>query len=117
MEGGKSGMLSVREYLTHPQTLSFWKRYFFNENITTVTVDNFFQAILQEYFLALIEPKVKSNEIEINIEELKSDLFQALQSKISVNQQTVSLNALQLFTREFGLDPSLQGMIIDCINK
>jgi hypothetical protein len=62
--------LGVKEYLTNVQTLNFWKRYFFDEKIINVTVENFYEAIIQEYFIGLIEPNVKKSDVEMNIETL-----------------------------------------------
>jgi hypothetical protein len=62
--------LGVKEYLTNVQTLNFWKRYFFDEKIINVTVESFYEAIIQEYFIGLIEPNVKKSDVEMNIETL-----------------------------------------------
>lgn len=37
-------ILSIKDHLTNPSTLNFWKRYF-TEQCLTVTVENFFEAL------------------------------------------------------------------------
>lgn len=46
-------ILSIKDHLTNPSTLNFWRRYF-TEFCMNVTVENFYEAIQQEYFLSII---------------------------------------------------------------
>lgn len=46
-----------------------------------------------------------------------ADLFNEVSRKISIDQRIVSLNALEFFTREKGLEQALTGLVEDVINK
>lgn len=47
---------------------------------------------------------IKKQDYKVNQEDLIHDLDTELFRKLSVDQKTVSLNALELFTRQKGLE-------------
>jgi hypothetical protein len=76
----------------------------------SVTVENFFEAIQQEYFISVIQPVITKAGFDINQEELMSDLQADLMRKVSIDEKKVSLNALELFTRDLGLDKCIKDL-------
>jgi hypothetical protein len=40
-----------------------------------------------------------------------------LKNKISIDEVNVSINALELFTRENGLENALYGLLNECVNR
>jgi len=45
--------------LSHPETLSFWQRYFYDGPSSSIRINDFTSALIQEYQISLIKPTVK----------------------------------------------------------
>ena len=86
-------------------------------------VNTFIEALLQEYTYGLIKPQVtkllQQNDTfdTFNFEELLSDLRQDLTLKLSIDSHKISLNVLNLFTRDLGLDRALIDLVTDSLFK
>ena len=52
-----------------------------------------------------------------NEDELMADFYTDLQNKVSIDQEFVSLNALELFTRKTGLIKSIQTLLEECTTR
>lgn len=115
-------ILCVKDHLTNGLTLNFWNRYFSDSQLI-VKVDKFNNAIVQEYSISLIEPTVNKfhksteNKVDVNFDELIEDLREEVSRKVSIDGIKVSLNALEIFTRDRGLEKSLVDLISDCLMK
>ena len=115
-------MLLVQDHIVNQQTLNFWNRYFSQEDLN-VKVNTFIDALFQEYTYGLIKPQVtkllQQNDTfdTFNFEELLSDLRQDLTLKLSIDSHKISLNALNLFTRDLGLDRALIDLVTDSLFK
>ena len=102
--------------------MNFWNRYFSQEDLN-VKVNTFIDALFQEYTYGLIKPQVtkllQQNDTfdTFNFEELLSDLRQDLTLKLSIDSHKISLNALNLFTRDLGLDRALIDLVTDSLFK
>lgn len=101
--------LTIEDQLSEPQTLSFWKRYFiedFSEEDAKqpVKIEDFCDAIQQEFYSGLILPVLNESDEAIDADQLMDDLNQELRLKLSLDDQFVSLNALELFTRKENAD-------------
>ena len=58
-----------------------------------------------------------SNDEPFDFDDLVSDLRSELSLKLSIDTKKISLNALELFTRESGLDRALTEMTGTCLLK
>ena len=47
------------DQLSHPETLSFWQRYFYDSATSSIGTHDFTSALIQEYQISLIKPTVK----------------------------------------------------------
>ena len=74
--------------MTHPQTISFWGRYF-NEHDVNVRVEAFNDAVIQEFMISLIKPTIsklkKQSDFEADQEELVKDLQNEIARKVSID--------------------------------
>jgi len=113
-------LLSVRDHLTHPQAISFWARYF-NEQDINVKVEAFNDAVMQEFMVSLIKPTIsklkKQSDFEADQDEIIKDLQNEIARKVSIDQKKISMNALELFTRDLGLEKPLENLVSDCFLK
>ncbi|CDW72779.1 UNKNOWN [Stylonychia lemnae] len=114
--GGEESILNIKDHLTNQQTLNFWKRYF-TENCMNVNVENFYEAVQQEFFISTIQPVIDKQDFQVNQKEFIKDLQLEIVRKVSIDEQKVSLNALELFTRERGIEKCINECAIECILK
>ena len=67
---------------------------------TCVSIDEFCDAIHQEFYSSLIYNIIENSDGQIDEEALRHELNEELRLKLCIDEETVSLNALELFTRE-----------------
>lgn len=84
--------------LTSNDTLSFWQRYF--SCLQQVELTQFFSALQQEYYTEVLADLDKSDDF-------LQELFVDIGRKVSVDEMHVSMNALELWTRDRGLEVNL----------
>ena len=53
----------------------------------------------------------------MNEEEVMQDFYGDLQNKVSIDQEVVSLNALELFTRRNGLERAVKTLLEECVSR
>ena len=53
----------------------------------------------------------------MNEEEVMQDFYGDLQNKVSIDQEVVSLNALELFTRRNGLERAVKALLEECVSR
>lgn len=111
-------LLTVSDHLTHPSTLSFYQRYFGGE---VPRVEEFTEAVMQEYMVRVVRPQVERLVEEdgeygegVDIEGLVEEVKKEIGRKVSIDSRRISLNALELLTREHGLEKSL---VVDTVNE
>lgn len=115
-------MLSIQDHVVNQQTLNFWARYFSQQDLN-VKVSTFIDALFQEYTYGLFKPQttklLAQNETfdTFSFDELLADLRHDLTLRLSIDSQKLSLNALNLFTRETGLERALCELVTDCLHK
>lgn len=61
--------------------------------------------------------KASEGKFVLNYEEMLTDLQHEVARKVSIDGKKVSLNALELFTRENGLERCLVELVSDCVLK
>ena len=91
--------ITYLDILSDECTKQLYAKYFRHE--TVVDADMFLEVLLQENY-ALFEEVFGEKNKELALEKIKS--------KISVDSQTLSLNALELFTRNKGLEAAIKGI-------
>jgi len=105
-------VLSVRDHLTCKEAIEFWQRYFADFTISSVHVEAFCEAVQAEFatnvFKTVFETAAAASD---TWDEILQDFFVDLQNKVSIDQESVSLNALELFTRRAGLSRSIQTLL------
>ena len=52
-----------------------------------------------------------------NEDDLMADFYTDLQNKVSIDQDFVSLNALELFTRKNGMTKAIQTLLEECTTR
>ena len=104
----KDAVLQIEDQLSDPETLNFWRRYFQEECDDRdpeqspglqILIDDFCDAIHQEFFSGIIANILDENEGAIDEETLVQEVNQELRLKLCLDEETVSINALELFTR------------------
>jgi hypothetical protein len=110
-------ILSVRDHLTNPETLDFWRRYFHSDKDIAVPTDDFCEAIRQEVNGLVIKPALNAIKDEAVAEDILAEFYEDLSNRISIDQKTVSLNALEIFTRNKGLVDSVRDLLQDCVSR
>jgi hypothetical protein len=108
-------ILSVRDHLTNPETLDFWRRYFHSDKDIAVPTDEFCEAIRQEVNGLVIKPALNAIKNEAVAEDILAEFYEDLSNRISIDQKTVSLNALEIFTRNKGLVDAVRDILQDCV--
>jgi len=69
-----------------------------------VSVENFCEAIQAEFTDTVFNSELESMPAnQLPVEDLMQDFFSDLINKVSIDQQHVSVNAFELFTRQRGL--------------
>ena len=63
-------------------------------------IDDFCDAIHQEFFSGIIANILEENDGAIDEEALVEEVNQELRLKLCLDEETVSINALELFTRQ-----------------
>ena len=108
----------MSDHLTSKDGIDFWRRYFSDYTHTEVPIDDFFEAVQSEYatlvFKQLLDELPPNSVTE---EDLMQDFYGDLQNKISIDQELVSLNALELFSRKGGLQRGIRSLFEDCISR
>lgn len=113
-------ILTIEDQLSDKQTIEFWRRYF-EDGQQQVSIDEFCEAIQSEFFASLIAHALQDNQLDE--ETFMLDFFQELRVKVSIDEQSVSLNALELFTRTTeesgtrGLRKAVQELVSECISR
>ena len=46
-----------------------------------------------------------------------TDFYQCLQTKVSIDEEYVSLNAVELFTRKAGIGQAIRTLLQDCLSR
>jgi len=100
----EEAVLGVDDWFTHPQTREFWKRYF-ADRTSKVPLSSFYSALQQEF------PHFQQNA------DIFEDVCSDLRTKISVDDQFVSLHALQVCTRDKGMNQLIADLIQEIIQK
>ena len=102
-------VLEIEDQISDPETVKFWKRYFeedYNSNFRDqIQIDDFCNAIYQEFYDILIYGFL--SEHDLDEDALIQELNNLLRGKVSLDEEYVSHNALELFTRDTGLQSSL----------
>lgn len=87
----------------------------------SVKISKFNDALLQEYSISLIEPAVAKFKhdcnTDVNFEDLIDDLRHEVSRRVSIDGTKVSLNALELLTRDNGLERVLVDMVQECLMR
>ena len=108
----------MTDHLTSKDAIDFWRRYFQDYNNSEVPLDDFFEAIQSEYatlvFKSLLDDLPPNSVAE---EDLVQDFYADLQNKVSIDQEYVSLNALELFCRKNGLQRAVRSLFEDSISR
>ena len=79
------------DQLSHPETLSFWQRYFYDGPSSSIRINDFTSALIQEYQISLIKPTVKKlaagedQQAAVNMDVLIDDLRQEIAKKVSID--------------------------------
>ena len=100
--------MSVTDHLTCKETLDFWHRYFSDQPNNSVNVDAFCDAVQSEYSINVFKRVLDELPGDAyNEDDLMADFYTDLQNKVSIDQDFVSLNALELFTRKNGMTKAI----------
>ena len=68
-----------------------------------------------EFSIAIIKPCLdKLPQGQINVEDILVSFYEELAMKLSVDDDTVSLNAFEMFTRAKGLQEPIKRLFEDC---
>jgi len=92
--------ISFEDILTDPNTKDLWRKYFSTEQ--NVDVDLFTNCVFQEFKDLLTED-----------DDINNKARELLKEHISLDGIHVSLNALQIFTKEDGLNNALKELILN----
>ena len=110
--------LSVSDHLTDAEAIDFWRRYFGDISHSRVSLDQFCEAIQAEY--ATIVFRNLFGDLPngaINEDQLVSEFYDDLQGRVSIDQDVVSLNALELFSRKKGLKSAIRSLMEDALSR
>jgi hypothetical protein len=80
-----------------------------------VPTDEFCEAIRQEVNGLVIKPALNAIKNEAVAEDILAEFYEDLSNRISIDQKTVSLNALEIFTRNKGLVDAVRDILQDCV--
>ena len=103
-EQNEEALLSFEDVLTDEQTKNLWQRYFRHDS--KVNADLFINCVAEEFKDLLNFPLEEHNNI-----------LHILKERISLDGENISLNALQVFTKENGLENSLKEIIDEAMQK
>jgi hypothetical protein len=112
-----SKILSVKDHLTNAETLDFWRRYFADFKGKEVSTDHFCDTIQQEYNALVLKPNLDPIRDDHLVEDILAEFYEDLSNRVSIDQKTVSLNALEIFTRNNGLLDAVRSLLQDCIGR
>jgi hypothetical protein len=104
-------ILSVKDHLSNPETLDFWVRYFSDYKDSPVISDNFCDAIQQEFNALVLKPNLDPIHDDHLVDEILAEFYEDLRNRVSIDQKTVSLNALEIFTRNKGLLDAVRSLL------
>ena len=110
--------LSVSDHLTDAEAIDFWRRYFGDMSHSRVNLDQFCEAIQAEY--ATIVFRNLFGDLPngaINEDQLVSEFYDDLQGRVSIDQDVVYLNALELFSRKKGLKSAIRSLMEDALSR
>ena len=107
----------MTDHLTNPETLDFWHRYFQDYRENEVKTEHFCDAIQQEFNALVLRPHLDPIADEQLVEDILTEFYDDLSNRVSIDQKTVSLNALEIFTRNKGLLEAVKGMLVDGIGR
>ena len=82
-----------------------------------IAVEQFCDAVQSEFFSNIIANALADCPDNISEELLMSDLNSELRMKLSIDEEYVSINALELFTREFGLSKTITNLVNECVAR
>ena len=120
--------MNIDDRLSDSETVKFWKRYFeldynFNDKVP-VTIEEFCDAVFKEFGDTLIaetaEACFRDDQEGLDEDQLFKDLVDELRLKICIDDENVSINALELFTRSSskqGLSENLKPILNSCCLK
>ena len=120
-------MLSVTDHLSQRDAIDFWHRYF-NPSDSTHSNNDYSNGVCIDAFLDAIQSEFATNVYKhvfdelpsadaVNEEEVMQDFYADLQNKVSIDQEVVSLNALELFTRRNGLERAVKTLLEECVSR
>lgn len=122
-------VLSVSDHLTQRDAIDFWRRYFNASDNTTVNgnygnggavcIEAFCDAVQSEFSTNVFKHVFDEmpNADTVNGDEVMQDFYNDLQNKVSIDQEVVSLNALELFTRRNGLERAIKTLLEECVSR
>ena len=111
-----SHLLSVSDHLTNEEVIEFWYRRFSRHNSNQVTLDMFCDAIQSEYSHSIIKPIINGDN-SIDLEELLENFYTELAGKVTIDNEFVCLNSLELFTRSRGLKNAIRIVFEDMMMR
>ena len=83
-------------------------------------MEEFTEAVMQEYMVRVVRPQVErlvgagEDGEGVDMEGLVEEVKKEIGRKVSIDSRRISLNALELLTREHGLEKSL---VVDTVNE
>ena len=108
----------MTDHLTSKDGVEFWHRYFADHTNNNVHIDTFCEAIESEFsttvFTQVFDGLAQDN---VNEDDILADFYTDIQNKVSIDQEFVSLNALELFTRKNGLRKAIQNLLEECATR
>ena len=106
--------MKIEDQISDGETLEFWKRYFddYQDNGQgLIQIHQFCDAIQSEFYSNVIAQALQENSESLSEELLMSELNSGLRTKLSIVEEFVSINALELFTRDQGLTKALTNLV------
>ncbi len=104
-------ILSFKDHLSNPETLDFWVRYFSDYKDAPVISDHFCDAIQQEFNALVLKPNLDPIHDDHLVDDILNEFYEDLRNRVSIDQKTVSLNALEIFTRNKGLLDAVRSLL------
>ena len=111
-------VLSVTDHLTTRDAVDFWHRYFADITNNSVDLEAFCDAVQSEFSTNVFKHVFDELPADsVSEEDVMADFYADLQNKVSIDQEFVSLNALELFTRKNGLERAVKTLLEECVSR